>query len=65
MKMSFRSVLLPAPDGPVRKVNEAGSSVKRDIAQDLGPRAVPHADIFEANHFARLSRRIGEVAESQ
>ena len=56
-RISRRSVVLPAPDGPVRNWNELRLDREGEVAQDLRPHAVAHADILELNH-RRPGRRI-------
>ena len=51
--ISFSRLVLPAPLGPVRKWNEPAGELHGDVAQHLGARAVPHADILEAYQGAR------------
>ena len=38
--MSRKSVVLPAPDGPVKNWNDCGPIVEADILQDLRPHPV-------------------------
>ncbi len=47
--ISFKSVVLPAPESPVRKVNDPASSENVTSRSTFRPGAVAHADIFEAN----------------
>ena len=46
------SVVLPAPDGPLRNWNERSRDVERDVAEDLRSHSVAQADILEADQLA-------------
>ena len=46
----FQQGRLARPACPHQEVKGARFQFERDIAQDFGARAIPHADIFEPNH---------------
>ncbi len=47
---SLSSVVLPAPDGPLRNWNEPVGNMEGDVAEDLRTHSISQADILEADH---------------